>query len=84
VCGVFRSLFVRYGGSLSVTIGPRQAIAVHAGAIGVGVTIPEMAQQVSVLFSENATTVDGEVSGWFFLQAWLGLLFQRVSGAMRP
>ena len=53
---------VGYGGSLSVTIDPRQAIAMHTGAMGVGMPVPT-AQQVSVVFSENATTTYGEVSG---------------------
>jgi hypothetical protein len=64
--GFFRRFFIRFGGSLSVIIGPRQAIAVHTGAIGVGVTIPKVAQQVSVLFSESATTAFGEVRAFFF------------------
>jgi hypothetical protein len=67
------------GGSLSVTIDPRQAIAVHTRAMGAGIPVPT-AQQVSVLFSENATTSYGEVSSERF---WLGLLFQRTSGAKR-
>jgi len=49
---------------LSVTIGPRQAIAVHTGARGVGVGVPKTAQRVSVVFSENATTAFGEVSAF--------------------
>ena len=60
---------VGYGGSLSVTIAPRQAIAVHTGAMGAGVPVPTP-HQVSVLFSENATTTYGEVSGerlWLWL-----------------
>jgi hypothetical protein len=48
-------------GSLAVTIGPRQAIAVHTGALGNGMGNPT-AQQVSVMFSEYATTILGEVS----------------------
>jgi hypothetical protein len=51
---------IEYGGSLTVTVGPRQAIAVHTGAMGVGNPVPKTAQQVSVLFSENATTTLGE------------------------
>ncbi|KAN0114196.1 Glycoside hydrolase superfamily [Russula decolorans] len=50
---------VGYGGSLSVTIDPRQAIAVHTGAMDVGMPVLT-AQQVSVVFSENATTTYGE------------------------
>jgi len=76
VCGVFCRFSVGYDGSLSVTIGPREAIAVHTGAMGVGMPVPT-AQQVSVVFSENATTTYGEVSGE---RLWLGLLFQRASG----
>ena len=62
VCGVFCRFSVGYGGILSVTIDPRQAIALHTGAMGVGNPAPKTAQQVSVAFSENATTVFGEVS----------------------
>ncbi|KAI0275828.1 glycoside hydrolase [Russula aff. rugulosa BPL654] len=47
-------------GSLNVTIDPRQAIAVQTGAMGVGRPVPLTAQQVSVIFSENATTTFGE------------------------
>jgi hypothetical protein len=69
VFGFFCRFSVGYGGSLSVTIDPRQAIAVHTGAMGAGVPVP-MPQQVSVLFSESATTTYGEVSGerlWLWL-----------------
>lgn len=66
--GGFCRFSVGYGGSLSVTIDPRQAIAVHTGAMGVGMPVPT-AQQVSVVFSENATTTYGEVSGEGL---WLG------------
>jgi len=48
------------GGRLTVTIGPRQAIAVHTGAKGNGLSVPNTAQLVPVLFSENATTTYGE------------------------
>jgi hypothetical protein len=58
---------------LSVTIDPRQAIAVHTDAMGVGIPVPKTAQQVSVIFSEDATTTYGEVSGECL---WLGLLSQ--------
>jgi len=44
---------------LRVIIGPRQAIAVHTGAMGIGMPSPKTGQ-VSVLFSENATTAYGE------------------------
>jgi len=48
------------GGSLSVTIAPRQAIAMHRGAMGVGLPVPATAQQVSVIFNEDVTTTFGE------------------------
>jgi len=47
-------------GSLTVTIGPWQAIAVHTGALGLGLPTPGVATQVSVIFSETATTTLGE------------------------
>ncbi|KAH9981801.1 glycoside hydrolase [Russula compacta] len=48
-------------GSLTVTVGPRQAIAVHTGAFSHGTPgIPTLAPRVSVLFSESATTQLGE------------------------
>lgn len=50
-------------GSLAVTIGARQAIAVHVGALGIGTSVPLLVQQVAVLFYESATTTDGEVRG---------------------
>ena len=51
-------------GSLKATIGPRQAIAVHTGALSHGTPgIATLARRVSVLFSESATTSLGEVSG---------------------
>jgi len=46
-------------GSLTVTIGPRQAIALHTGALGTANPTPNV-QQVPVLFSESATTAYGE------------------------
>lgn len=49
-------------GSLTVTIGPRQAVAVHVGAMGIGSPTPKAASPVSVIFSEAATTTPGEVS----------------------
>lgn len=49
-------------GSLTVTIGPRQAIAVHVGAMGTGSPTPKASGPVSVIFSEIATTTPGEVS----------------------
>jgi hypothetical protein len=58
----FRRFQIGLNGSLTVTVGPRQAIAVHTGAMGIGLPTPEPAQQVSVLFSETATTSYGEVS----------------------
>jgi len=62
---------IGYGGGLSVTVGPRQAIAIYTGAMGVGTPAPNTPLQVSVVFSENATTTFGEVSD---------LLFYRVGG----
>src|SRR6266851_10383333 len=53
-------------GSLTVTIGPWQAIAVHTGALGKGLPTPEVTTQVSVIFSETATTTLGEVSALSF------------------
>ncbi|KAH8986767.1 glycoside hydrolase [Lactarius hatsudake] len=47
-------------GSLVATVGARQAIAVHVGALGSGTDMPKMAQQVPVLFYENATTTYGD------------------------
>ncbi|KAH9169805.1 glycoside hydrolase [Lactarius sanguifluus] len=47
-------------GSLVATVGARQAIAVHVGALGSGTTTPKIAQQVPVLFYENATTTYGD------------------------
>ena len=77
VGGVY-SFSIGNGGSLKVTVGPRQAIAVHTGAKGNGVSIPSTAQLVPVLFSENATTTYGEVSV-FFCRPGLG----RDCGAKR-
>lgn len=75
----FRRFMIGFGGSLTVTVGPRQAIAVHTGAMGIGSPAPK-AQQVSVLFSENATTTYGEVSVFICRsrlgRARLGLVFQ--------
>src|SRR6266702_1710576 len=48
-------------GSSAVTVGVRQAIAVHVGALGSGTSTPKIAQQVPVLFYENATTTYGDV-----------------------
>ncbi|KAI9433226.1 glycoside hydrolase [Lactarius indigo] len=47
-------------GSLVATIGVRQAIAVHVGALGSGTIVPKVAQQVPVMFYENATTIYGD------------------------
>ncbi len=52
--------------SLAVTVGTRQAIAVHTGALGNGTSTPKTAQQVPVLFHENATTTYGEVGNLWF------------------
>ena len=51
-------------GLLDVTIGPRQAIAVHTGAMGSGTSTPKTAEFVPVLFNVNASvalTAPGEV-----------------------
>ena len=61
-------------GSLVVTVGVRQAIAVHVGALGIGTGAPLTAQQVPVLFYENANTTLGEVrahSFFFLRRGWL-------------
>jgi hypothetical protein len=71
-CEGFCRFSIGSGGSLSVTINPRQAIAVHTGAMGFGIPVPQTAQQVPVVFSETATTTFGEVSGE---RLWLGLVF---------
>ncbi|KAH8996008.1 glycoside hydrolase [Lactarius akahatsu] len=47
-------------GCLVATVGARQAIAVHVGALGSGTVMPKIAQQVPVLFYENATTTYGD------------------------
>ena len=54
--------WIGFDGSLTVTIGPRQAVAVHIGAMGIGSPTPKAVGPVSVLFSEVATTTQGEVS----------------------
>jgi hypothetical protein len=54
--------WIGFDGSLTVTIGPRQAVAVHVGAVGIGSPTPKAASQVSVIFAEVATTSPGEVS----------------------
>ncbi|KAI0246821.1 glycoside hydrolase [Lactifluus subvellereus] len=46
-------------GSLTVSVGPRQAIAVHTGAPSSGACTPT-AQQIPIMFSESATTTPGE------------------------
>ena len=63
---------------MTVTIDPRQAIAMHTGAMGVGMPAPATAKLVSVVFSVNVTTTFGEVSSERF---WFGLLFYRAIGA---
>ncbi|KAH8986654.1 glycoside hydrolase [Lactarius hatsudake] len=45
---------------LAVTVAPRQAIALHVGALGNGTSTPKTAQQVPVLFHTNVTTTYGE------------------------
>ncbi|KAH9018828.1 glycoside hydrolase [Lactarius hengduanensis] len=47
-------------GCLVATVGARQAIAVHVGALGSGAVMPKIAQQVPVLFYENVTTTYGD------------------------
>ncbi|KAN0137509.1 Glycoside hydrolase superfamily [Lactarius tabidus] len=47
-------------GSLAVTIGVHQAIAVHTGALGSGSSEPKTAELLPVLFNVNATTTFGE------------------------
>ena len=46
---------------MTVTVGPRQAIAVHTGACSLE-TSPKAIQQVSILFSVNVKTTLGQVS----------------------
>jgi hypothetical protein len=58
----YRRFQIGFDGTLTVTVGPRQAIALHTGAQGMGLPTPEPVQQVSILFSETATTTPGEVS----------------------
>jgi len=47
-------------GGFAVTVGAHQAIALHVGALGTGTSAPSLAQQVPVLFYEDATTTLGE------------------------
>ncbi|KAI9456012.1 glycoside hydrolase [Lactarius psammicola] len=47
-------------GGLAVTVGAHQAIAVHTGALGTGMSEPKMLELVPVLFDVNATTTFGE------------------------
>jgi hypothetical protein len=56
----FRRFTIGAGGTLTATIGPRQAIAVYKGAYSTAGS--SVVQQVSVIFSETATTTYGEVS----------------------
>jgi len=53
--------WIGIGGGLTAIIGPRQAIAVHTGALGTANPAPKTVPQVSVLFYEDATTTPGEV-----------------------
>ena len=78
----FRRFQIGLDGSLTVTVGPRQAIAVHTGAMGVGLSTPGPAQQVSVLFSETATTSYGEVSALCPSLSWACSLAIRASVAL--
>jgi len=62
---LFRRFQIGYDGRLAVTVGPRQAIAVHTGArtrYEVETSSLKSVEQVSILFSVNATTTYGEVS----------------------
>jgi len=54
------SVWIAGDGTSSVTIGPYQSIAVHSGARGKPWPDPDVAQHVSVLFYETATTTLGE------------------------
>ncbi|KAI9510357.1 glycoside hydrolase family 13 protein [Russula earlei] len=54
------AFWVGSDGRLTATIGQRQAIALHTGALGTANPTPDPAPQVSVLFSETATTTNGE------------------------
>jgi hypothetical protein len=56
-----RSFTIGSNGGLVVTVGPRQAVAVHVGQLGTGTGTPQTVQQVPVMFSETATTTYGEV-----------------------
>ena len=67
---------IAYGGNLTVSIGPRQAIAVHTGALGSGARTPT-AQQIPIMFSETATTTFGEVSVLRRLRCLPNYLFAR-------
>ncbi|KAI0289062.1 glycoside hydrolase superfamily [Russula brevipes] len=55
-----RVFWVGLDGNMSVTINPRQAIAIHVGARGVAVPIRKSAEQVSVLFYVTAMATPGE------------------------
>jgi hypothetical protein len=51
---------VTANGGLAFTVGARQAIALHIGALGKGTGQPTMADLVPVLFDFNVTTTFGE------------------------
>lgn len=55
------SFVIDSDGSLAVTVGAHEAIAVHTGALGSGSSEPKTAERVPVLFNVNATTTFGEV-----------------------
>ncbi|KAH9054684.1 glycoside hydrolase family 13 protein [Lactarius vividus] len=54
------ALSIGSDGTLAVTIGAHQAIAVHTGALGNGTSVLKTAELVPVLFVEYATTTFGE------------------------
>ena len=77
-CIFFSSRFlIELDGSLTVSVGPRQAIAVHTAALGSGGT--PTAQQVPIMFSENATTTFGEVSARWSGVCLIIYLYDRTS-----
>ena len=70
----YRRFHIGSDGILTITVPPRQAIALHTGAQGMGLPALEPIRQVTVLFSETATTTLGEVS-WPFID--LGVELRR-------
>jgi hypothetical protein len=49
-------------GVLNVTIGPRQALALHEGATGGGLPNPDPPYYITALVTESVKTSSGEVS----------------------